>query len=82
MNRPKNERLNCLRHMPPLHHVTGEKYDIMNSEVMDWIVKQPEVRQWLYDKITGGSIFYGNGATDSDTPGESGACGKRQACFL
>ena len=24
----------------------------MNSEVMDWIVKQPEVRQWLYDKIT------------------------------
>ena len=52
MNRPKNERLNCLRHMPPLHHVTGEKYDIMNSEVMDWIVKQPEVRQWLYDKIT------------------------------
>lgn len=52
MNRHKNERLNCLRHMPPLHHVTGEKYDIMNSEVMDWIVKQPEVRQWLYDKIT------------------------------
>ena len=38
--------------MPQLHHVTVEKYDIMNSEVMDWIVKQQEVRQWLYDKIT------------------------------
>lgn len=51
MNRPKNERLNCLKLMPPLHHKTGDKYDIMDSEVMDWIVAQPEVRQWLYDKI-------------------------------
>lgn len=25
--------------------------------------------------------FYGNGATDRDTPGEAGTCGKRQACF-
>lgn len=52
MNRPRNDRLNCLKQMPPLHHTTGNKYDIMSSEVMDWIVAQPEVRQWLYDKIT------------------------------
>lgn len=60
MNRPKNIKLNCLRKMPPLRHrIDGEPYDIMKSEVMDWIVKQPEVRQWLYDKVadkTGGRM--------------------------
>lgn len=38
--------------MPPLRHKVGDKYDIMDSEVMDWIVAQPEVRQWLFDKIS------------------------------
>ena len=53
MNRPKNEKLNCLKKMPPLHHRKPDKqYDIMESEVVDWIVSQPGVRQWLYDKIT------------------------------
>lgn len=53
MNRPKNSRLNCLRKMPPLKHKKdGVPYDVMESEVVDWMIQQPEVRQWLYDKLT------------------------------
>lgn len=66
MNRPKNDRLNCLKKMPPLRHKSVDgKYDVMKSEVIDWIVRQPDVRQWLYDKVvdkTGGKnpefIYY------------------------
>ena len=66
MNRPKNNRLNCLKKMPPLRHKSADgKYDVMESEVIDWMVKQPDVRQWLYDKVadkTGGKnpefIYY------------------------
>lgn len=53
MNRPKNKMLDCLKQMPPLRHRTGDgEFDIMKSEVVDWMVNQPEVRQWLYDKVT------------------------------
>ena len=58
INRPKLEMLNCIKKMPPLKHVTKDQgYDIMKSEVIDWIVSQPEVRKWLYRKVgdsTGG----------------------------
>lgn len=53
MNRPKNNRLNCLKKMPPLKHkLPNNEFDIMKSEVVDWMVQQPEIRQWLYDKVT------------------------------
>ena len=53
MTRPQNRRLNCLRKLPPLRHKKdGVPYDVMKSEVVDWMIQQPEVRQWLYDKLT------------------------------
>ena len=52
MNRPKNDRLNIIKKMPRLRHkISGEPFDIMKSEVVDWIVQQPEIRQWLFDKV-------------------------------
>lgn len=52
MNRPKNDRLNCLKQMPPLRHkLPNDEFDIMKSEVVEWMVRQPEIRQWLYDKV-------------------------------
>lgn len=53
MNRPKNKRLECLKKMPPLaHSKKGKSFDIMKSDVVNWMVTQPEVRQWLFDKVT------------------------------
>lgn len=53
MGQTKNrQRLKCLRMMPPLSHaVQGEPFDIMKSELVAWMVMQPEVRQWLYDEF-------------------------------
>ena len=52
MDRPLNSRLGCIKNMPPLRHkLPDEPFDIMKSEVVDWIVAQPEIRQWIFDKV-------------------------------
>lgn len=33
------------------HHHKGESYDVMKSEAIDWLVKQPGVREWLWRKV-------------------------------
>ena len=61
MNRPKNDRLNCIRKMPELRHkIPGEPFDIMKSEVVDWMAQQPEIRQWLFDKVADKTAGKGN----------------------
>jgi hypothetical protein len=53
INRPKLNMLNCVKKMPPLKHISQENnYNIMDSEVCDWLLNNPEVREWIYRKIT------------------------------
>jgi hypothetical protein len=41
-----------IRTMPPLRHsVPGEKFNIEKSQVVAWLVNQPEVLQWMFDAI-------------------------------
>jgi hypothetical protein len=37
--------------MPPLTHwpPAGHGFDIMRSEVVDWLIKQPEIRQSIFN---------------------------------
>ena len=36
--------------MPPLRHKTCEPFDVMQSEVCDWLwATQPEIRQLVFD---------------------------------
>jgi hypothetical protein len=36
--------------MPPLYHqLPGEEFDIMKSEVVDWLCQQPEIREASYN---------------------------------
>jgi len=60
MKKKTNKKLEFLRHMPPLKHsVPGCEFDIMKSDVMDWIISHPEIRTYLFDKIANfGSISY------------------------
>lgn len=70
----RKKAYSCAAEMPPLHHKwKGEPYDVMESEVVEWLVEQPEVRERVfyearqsgmieYDRETGewvGSDFYG-----------------------
>lgn len=47
-----SKNLKCVKLMPPLKHsIPGEKFDITNSEVVKWLVQQPDVMAWVFDHI-------------------------------
>jgi len=40
--------------MPSLvHWDRNQPFDIMKSEVVEWLIKQPDVRQFLFDRVKG-----------------------------
>lgn len=51
----------CATSMPPLEHSQpGEKFDIMQSAVAEFLASDPKVRQYLFDSVSGayGLIVY------------------------
>ncbi len=49
------EKFQSASMMPPLRHKTTEPFDVMQSEVCDWLCRQPQIRQLVFDmaKSTG-----------------------------
>jgi hypothetical protein len=45
--------------MPPLRHTVGLVFDIEKSEVINWILAQPGMKQYIFKKLTheGGIVF-------------------------
>lgn len=38
--------------MPLLRHsIPGEEFDIMKSEACNWLLSQPEIRSWVWEKM-------------------------------
>ena len=56
-------RLDVAAKMPPLRHSTGEVFDMDKSEVMNWLLAQPGVKQLLFDKISQPGIIIFNKTT-------------------
>ena len=52
------------RKMPPLYHtLPGTNFDVRKSRTLWWLVKQPEVLNFIWEQIkTSGAVKY-----DSDT---------------
>ena len=47
-----DKRLRTARKMPPLHHtLPGKDFDSERSQVLEWIVEQPELVNYLFDHI-------------------------------
>ena len=44
-----NDYLNCARKMPRLKHTVGSKFDIRTSEVVKWLVSQPDIMQKIFN---------------------------------
>lgn len=42
----------ALAMMPPLRHKVGDPFDIEQSEVVAWLLRQPELKQWLFNKVS------------------------------
>lgn len=49
--------------MPPLlHTLPGQEFDVMRSQVVQWMCHQPELRQRLFDSLrNSGAIVFRNG---------------------
>lgn len=60
MNRKKNKLIGIARQMPPLYHsLPGEKFDIRKSKVIWWLIKQPEILNYVWNNIKqSGAVWY------------------------
>ena len=51
MNRKNMKHFSTARQMPPLRHsIPGRSFDVTNSEVCLWLMRQPEIMQYSFDK--------------------------------
>lgn len=49
----KSSKLCIAENMPPLYHtIPGQRFDVKNSQVVNWLIAQPEILQYLFDKIS------------------------------
>jgi hypothetical protein len=40
--------------MPPLFHsLPGAEFDIAKSEVVKWLLRQPEIQRWIFGIVRG-----------------------------
>ena len=46
----ETEKLNFIKSMPPLYHkLPNQDFDIKKSEVVKWLIQQPEILQKVFD---------------------------------
>lgn len=48
-----SEFYEAISKMPPLRHTVGETFDMEKSEVVAWLMALPQLKQWLFSKISG-----------------------------
>lgn len=52
--RKASEKLQCVRDMPELKHKVGDgDFDITKSEVCQWLIQQPEILNYIFDRVRG-----------------------------
>lgn len=55
----KTWRLDVAKQMPPLRHkLPGKEFDIARSEVVRWLVAQPEIMQLIFNAVKAKYIVY------------------------
>lgn len=64
MKKIRSKKLLVARKMPPLYHtIPGKNFDIAQSEVVKWLIAQPDILNYIWDNIkNSGDVFY-----DTDT---------------
>lgn len=61
----KSEKFDAVvRTMPRLRHtLPGQTFDLFKSEAINWLVMQPEIRQFVFDKAKELLIYDPNDGT-------------------
>ena len=48
-----SKNLDCVKNMPELKHKSeNEEFNIEKSEVVKWIISQPAVQQYIFNRVT------------------------------
>lgn len=51
-HKSRSQKLLVARNLPPSYHkLPGQEYDVRKSEVIDWLIKRPSIREFLWDHI-------------------------------
>lgn len=55
-----NKHLRIAKKMPPLYHtLPGEKFELEKSEVVKWLISQPDLLDFIFDRVKKhGHIIY------------------------
>lgn len=55
----RSVKLRIAKQMPQLRHsFPNQEFDIMNSEVCEWLIQQPDIRSFLYSVVCGDEIVF------------------------
>ena len=56
----RSQLLKLTTNMPPLRHsIPGQEFNIHNSEVICWLINQPEVLNYIWNNIkNSGTVVY------------------------
>ena len=52
MGKP-NKKLLCAKNMPKLKYKPENEFDITKSEVVQWLISQPDILQYIFNKVHG-----------------------------
>lgn len=48
----RSKNLEVAKYMPPLRHsIPGQEFDINKSEVVQWLLKQPDILNYIWNNI-------------------------------
>lgn len=47
-----SDKLDCVKKMPELwHKISDGEFDITKSEVVDWLINQPDILQYIFNRV-------------------------------
>ena len=70
--RKMSSRFECAKKMPPLHHKATDAFDPRESEVIQWLIQQPDILNYLFDAVRGNQYRESPIVYDSETGTWSG----------
>lgn len=65
--RKMSARFECAKKMPPLRHKTTDSFDPRESEVIQWLIQQPDILNYLFDAVRGNQYRESPIVYDSET---------------
>lgn len=56
----RSKKLDIGRNMPPGYHkLPGDEYDVQKSEVVQWLIQQPSIQEFVWDQFKmSRDVFY------------------------